>query len=150
MRITSNYPLVTPTRILMDDVTPVAEGKAVFQVAESADLQIQPKSGATVVRSLPGNTRLTVLDSRNGWSLVANNGRPLGYIATRALARQAVRGGDADTFVLGVGFGKDVIADFRVKPTAAQRDTYMGYLTHLWGARHRKMRPRPPRSTSDQ
>lgn len=86
MKLTGNYPLAKPTRILMDDVTPVAEGKATYQIAQSAQLQVQPGSGATVVRSLSAKTRLTVLESKNGWSLVAADGKPLGYVATRDLA----------------------------------------------------------------
>lgn len=86
MKLTGNYPLAKPTRILMDEVTPVAEGKPAYQVAQTAQLQVQPGAGATVVRSLSTNTRLTVLESRNGWSLVASDGKALGYVATRDLA----------------------------------------------------------------
>lgn len=86
MRLTGNYPLAKPTRILMDEATPVAEGKPAYQVAQAAPLQVAPGAGATVVRSLTANTRLTVLESRNGWSLVASEGKPLGYVATRDLA----------------------------------------------------------------
>lgn len=86
MKLTGNYPLAKPTRILMDEATPVAEAKPAYQVAQSAQLQVQPGAGATVVRSLSANTRLTVLESRNGWSLVASDGKALGYVATRDLA----------------------------------------------------------------
>jgi len=49
-------------------------------------LQVQPGLGATVVRSLSARTGVTVLESRNGWSLIASDGKPLGYVATRDLA----------------------------------------------------------------
>ncbi len=86
MKLTGNYPLAKPTRILTDEATPVAEGKPSYQVAQAAQLKVAPGTGATVVRSLTANTRLTVLESRNGWSLVASEGKPLGYVATRDLA----------------------------------------------------------------
>lgn len=81
MKITSNYPLAKPTRILMDEVTPVAEGKPTVQLAKTAALQVQPGSGASVVRSLDAKTNLTVLATRNGWSLVASEGKLLGYVS---------------------------------------------------------------------
>lgn len=86
MKITANYPLTRQTRILQDEVTPVAEAKPTYQVAQAAQLQVQPSSGATVVRSLLAKTPVTVLESRNGWSLIASGGTPIGYVATRDLA----------------------------------------------------------------
>jgi uncharacterized caspase-like protein len=86
MKITANYPLTRQTRILQDEVTPVAEAKPNYQLAQTAQLQIQPNAGATVVRSLSAKTPVTVLESRNGWSLVASEGKPIGYVATRDLA----------------------------------------------------------------
>ncbi|MCK1743770.1 SH3 domain-containing protein [Bradyrhizobium sp. 139] len=49
-------------------------------------LQIKPAPGATVVRGLSAKTTVTVLESKNGWSLIAREGKPLGYVATRDLA----------------------------------------------------------------
>jgi WD40 repeat protein/uncharacterized caspase-like protein len=85
MKITANFPLAKQTRILQDEVTPVAEVKPTYQLAQTASLQIKPASGATVVRSLSAKTPVTVRESSNGWSLVASEGKPLGYIATRDL-----------------------------------------------------------------
>lgn len=85
MRLTGNYPLARPTRILADEVTPVAESGPTYQVAQSTQLQVQPNPGATVVRSLAASTKLIVLESKNGWSLVAAEGKPLGYVATKDL-----------------------------------------------------------------
>jgi hypothetical protein len=39
-----------------------------------------------VVRSLAPKTAVTVLRSEGGWSLIAAEGKPLGYVATRDLA----------------------------------------------------------------
>lgn len=85
MKIIGNYPIARQVRILQDETTPVAETKPTYQVAESAQLQVQPSFGATVVRSLAAKTSLTVLESRDGWSLVASEGKPIGYVATRDL-----------------------------------------------------------------
>jgi WD40 repeat protein/uncharacterized caspase-like protein len=86
MKITANYPLTRQTRLLQDEVTPVAEAKPTYQVAQAAQLQVQPSPGGTVVRSLSAKTPVTVLESRNGWSLIASEGKPMGYVATRDLA----------------------------------------------------------------
>ena len=86
MKITENYPLAKQTRILQDDVAPIAEAKPAYQVLQTAQLQIQPGLGATVVRSLSAKTAVTVLDSKDGWALVAADGKPLGYVAARDLA----------------------------------------------------------------
>ena len=43
-------------------------------------------SGATVVRSLSLKIAVTALKSKGGWSLIASEGKPLGYVATRDLA----------------------------------------------------------------
>jgi uncharacterized caspase-like protein len=85
IKITANFPLAKQTRILQDETTPVAEAKPAYQMAQTAQLQVQPNSGATVVRSLSAKTPVTVLESKNGWSLIASEGKPLGYVATRDL-----------------------------------------------------------------
>jgi WD40 repeat protein/uncharacterized caspase-like protein len=86
MKLTSNYPLAKQMRILEDETTPVAAAKPIYQVSQAAQLQVQPGPGATVVRSLFAKTDVTVLESKNGWSLVASEGKPIGYVATRDLA----------------------------------------------------------------
>jgi WD40 repeat protein/uncharacterized caspase-like protein len=85
MKIAANYPLATQTRILQDATPPVAQAKPTYQVSQATELHVQP-AGSTVVRSLSAKTDLTVLESKNGWSLVASEGRPLGYVATRDLS----------------------------------------------------------------
>lgn len=86
MKLTANYPLAKQTRIVVDETAPMAASAATRRVAETARLQVAPDAGATVVRSLSANTAVTVLESHDGWSLVAAEGRPLGYVATRDLA----------------------------------------------------------------
>jgi WD40 repeat protein/uncharacterized caspase-like protein len=84
MKITTNFPLAKQTRILQDEVTPIAEAEPNYQLTQTAQLQIKPSAG-TVVRSLSAKTPVAVLESKNGWSLVAFGGKPLGYVATRDL-----------------------------------------------------------------
>lgn len=86
MKITSNYPLARQTRVLQDDVTPVAAAKPKYELSQTAQLQVQPSAGGTIVRSLSAKTAVAVIESKNGWSLIAADGKPLGYIATRDLA----------------------------------------------------------------
>ena len=90
IRIASSYPLTKQGRVLAGDLPTVAEDNApAFQLAQTANLQIKPGPGATVVRSLNAQTAVTVLKSEGGWSLVASGGKPLGYVATRDLAPAA-------------------------------------------------------------
>jgi WD40 repeat protein/uncharacterized caspase-like protein len=87
MKITLNYPLTRQAHVLADDAPAVAmETKPTYQVKQTAQLQIKPSNGATVVRSLSAKTAVTVVKSENGWSLIARGGKPLGYVATRDLA----------------------------------------------------------------
>jgi WD40 repeat protein/uncharacterized caspase-like protein len=85
MKITANYPLTKQMSILHDEAVPVAEGRPTYQVAQAAPLQIRPGPGATVIRGLSAKSFVTVLESKDGWSLVAADGRPIGYVATRDL-----------------------------------------------------------------
>jgi uncharacterized caspase-like protein len=85
MRITSNYPLTRQMRILPEETVPVSEAKP-YQLEQTAQLQIMPGFGASVIRSLAAKTAVTVLGSKDGWSLVASEGKPVGYVATGYLA----------------------------------------------------------------
>lgn len=87
IRTPSSYPLTRQGRVLVGDLPMIAEDNAPSpQFAQTADLQIKPGPGATVVRSLNAKTAVTVIKSEGGWSLVASGGKPLGYVATRDLA----------------------------------------------------------------
>ena len=87
IKINLNYALARQTRVLDDDVPLIASGtQPAVHVAQQAQLQIKPTSGATIVRSLSPQTPLTVIRSENGWSLIASEGKPVGYVATRDLA----------------------------------------------------------------
>jgi len=85
IKLTANYPLAKQTRILRDETVPIAETKPNYQVSQAAKLQVRPGLGATVVRSLSAKTPVMVLESKDGWSLLASEGKPIGYVATRDL-----------------------------------------------------------------
>ena len=88
IRIASSYPLTKQGRVLAGDFPTLAQDASpTFQLAQTADLQIKPGNGATVVRSLSAKTSVTVIKNEGGWSLIASGGKPLGYVATRDLAR---------------------------------------------------------------
>lgn len=88
IRIASSYPLTKQGRVLAGDFPTLAQDASpTYQLAQTADLQIKPGNGATIVRSLSAKTSVTVLKSEGGWSLIASGGKPLGYVATRDLAR---------------------------------------------------------------
>lgn len=87
MKITLNYPLTRQSNVLNEHGPAVAtSGKPTVQLTHTAQLQIKPASGATVVRSLAPRTAVTVLKTEGDWTLIAQEGRPLGYVATRDLA----------------------------------------------------------------
>jgi uncharacterized caspase-like protein len=87
MKITLNYALTRQAQVLKDSTPAMAlETRPTYQVLQTASLQIRPATGATVVRSLSARTGVTVLRSEGGWSLVAREGKPIGYVATRDLA----------------------------------------------------------------
>jgi uncharacterized caspase-like protein len=86
MRITADYPLANRTQVLRDQRSPaVGRTRNVYEVSQSARLQIEPGVGATAVRSLPAKAAVEVLESKDGWSLVAKDGKPIGYVDVRDL-----------------------------------------------------------------
>jgi Caspase domain len=87
MKITANYALTKRVRVLAEENAPVAmDKKPTYQLKQNAQLQIKPSGAASVVRSLAAKTEVTVVRSEGGWSLVASEGKPLGYVADRDLA----------------------------------------------------------------
>jgi hypothetical protein len=53
-------------------------------LATRADRELKDDSLSR--RRISARTAVTVLESRNGWSLIASAGKPIGYVATRDLA----------------------------------------------------------------
>jgi WD40 repeat protein/uncharacterized caspase-like protein len=86
IKLASNYPLTRQAHVLVDEAPVLAmDTKPVAKLAQTAQLQVRPTSGATVVRSLTAQMAVTVLKTEGGWSLVAREGKPIGYVATRDL-----------------------------------------------------------------
>jgi uncharacterized caspase-like protein len=86
MKIAGSYLLTKQMPILTDEAAPHAEAARAFQISHASALQVQPGSGGTVVRSLLAKSPVSVLETKNGWSLIASGGEPIGYVATRDLA----------------------------------------------------------------
>ncbi|MGD9922391.1 MAG: caspase family protein [Pseudorhodoplanes sp.] len=88
LRITSsNYPLGSRLRVLAASEPDAGSPAASHFVARDTDLLIQPVMGALSVRKLPAHTMVALINSRAGWSMIAIDGRPLGYLATRDLTK---------------------------------------------------------------
>ena len=87
VRITGNYSLAKPTQIFAGkEPGIVMPGKATHQVTAAAELLVLPAMGARRVRKLDAKTPVTLVKSDAGWTLVAREGRPLGFVATKDLA----------------------------------------------------------------
>jgi hypothetical protein len=86
VRLASIYPLAAPTRVLREAASDIViPTRPTHTVAEAADLLVLPVLGARRVRKLDAKTPMTLVRSEAGWSLVARNGRPVGYVATKEL-----------------------------------------------------------------
>ncbi|MGE3988780.1 MAG: caspase family protein [Pseudorhodoplanes sp.] len=87
VRITGNYPIAKSSRIFPDAAPDILiSSKPTHTVSGAAsDLLVLPALGARRVRKLDAKTPVTVVRSERGWTLVAHEGRPVGYIATREL-----------------------------------------------------------------
>lgn len=83
----SNYPLANRTALLPADAsdTPLPSAPT-HTISAASELLIQPALGAARVRQLDARTPVTVISSEAGWTLVAREGRMLGYVAARDLA----------------------------------------------------------------
>jgi WD40 repeat protein/uncharacterized caspase-like protein len=87
VRITGNYSLAKPAHVLPDSEPGIVlPAKATHQVTEAAELLVLPAMGARRVRRLDAKTPVTLVRSDAGWTLVAREGRPLGFVATKDLA----------------------------------------------------------------
>ena len=62
------------------------EAKPTHQIANATELFVVPTLGARRVRKLDASTPVTLVNSEAGWALVAREGHPLGFVATKDLA----------------------------------------------------------------
>ena len=86
VRIAGNYPLVNQFAALGGAAPGLTiAAKPTHVVSAASELLIQPAFGATSVRKLDANTPVTLVKSEAGWTLVASEGRPIGYVAAGGL-----------------------------------------------------------------
>lgn len=83
----NSFPLATPTKVLDDSVEqPVITKAPTHVVIAQTDLFGAP-SGAKIAESLKPGTLVTLIKKADGWSLVARDGKELGYVEDQNLAR---------------------------------------------------------------
>jgi WD40 repeat protein/uncharacterized caspase-like protein len=87
VRITGNYSLAKPTQIFAGkEPGIVISAKATHQTAAASELLVLPAVGARRVRKLDAKTPVTLVKSDAGWTLVAREGRPIGFVAAKDLS----------------------------------------------------------------
>jgi WD40 repeat protein len=86
VRVTANYALAKPARVLPATASEIViPARPTHQIASPSQLLVMPALGARQVRKLDANTAVTLVNSGGGWTLIAKEGRPLGYVATKNL-----------------------------------------------------------------
>jgi uncharacterized caspase-like protein len=84
IKVSLNFPLTGQGQVLKDSPA-VAQAAPTLQLAQSTQLQIKPGTGAKVMRTLSAGTSVAVIRSEGAWSLVARDGKVLGYAPSRDL-----------------------------------------------------------------
>jgi uncharacterized caspase-like protein len=86
VRLTSNYALAKPVRVLPESAPGIAiPAKPTHRINAAANLVVLPAVGARRVRRLEPQTPVTLVTSEAGWTLVAREGKSLGYVAAHEL-----------------------------------------------------------------
>jgi uncharacterized caspase-like protein len=86
VRIAGNYPLVNQAAVLRGAAPGLTiAAKPTHTLSAASELLIQPAFGAVSVRKLDANTAVTLVKSEDGWTLVAREGWPIGYVAAGGL-----------------------------------------------------------------
>ncbi|MGD9925593.1 MAG: caspase family protein [Pseudorhodoplanes sp.] len=85
VRMTGNYTLGRSTRIVADATSDILISRAPTHMVGEAELLVLPSPDSRRVRKLPAKTPVTAVRSEAGWALIARDGRPVGYVATRDL-----------------------------------------------------------------
>ena len=87
IRITANYPLAKPTRVLGDAAPGIAiPDKPTHQIASPTELLVVPSLGARRVRKLDASTPVTLVNSDGRLDAGrARRARSLGYVASKDL-----------------------------------------------------------------
>jgi hypothetical protein len=87
----SNFPLVRKTAVLpatsMGPGTTIAPAKPTHVVVTTARVREAPKGDASVVTELTAGTQVQLVETAEGWVLIARDGKKLGYLEVKELAR---------------------------------------------------------------
>ncbi|MGD9923644.1 MAG: caspase family protein [Pseudorhodoplanes sp.] len=87
VRITSsNFTLAAAGSVLADEEPrSAAVRNATHKLGVEADVRVQPSPEARRLRRLAAETPVSILSAERGWTLVAREGRTLGFVASREL-----------------------------------------------------------------
>lgn len=88
IKLATNYSLANRFRFLDETPATYASDGEDVELKQTAQVQVRPGSGATFVRSIAPNTKVTVVKSEGGWSLISQNGVPIGYVPTAEVGRR--------------------------------------------------------------
>lgn len=88
IKLATNYSLANRFRFLDENPAVYANENESSDLKQTAQVQVRPGSGATVVRSIAANSKITVVKSEGGWSLISQNGSPIGYVPTSDINRR--------------------------------------------------------------
>ncbi len=86
----SNFPLVRKTVVLPGasaEPSPVVSAKPTHVVITAARVREAPKASAPVVIELTAGTQVQLVETAEGWVLVARDGKKLGYVEAKELLR---------------------------------------------------------------
>src|SRR4029077_19364192 len=92
MRIVgSNFPLAKQTTVLPPEAgvaggAPPVSTNPKYVVIAPADVFANAEESAPVLQRLPAGSSITLVRTEAGWSLVARDGRLIGYVAASKLA----------------------------------------------------------------
>lgn len=83
----SNFPLVKRTAALThtETASPAIPTKPSHFVAKPAEIFVEPDNSGTTLEKLKPGTAVTLIKTEQGWSLIARDGKLLGYVSTSNL-----------------------------------------------------------------
>jgi len=86
----SAFPLVRKTVVLpaaSEEPATITPAKPTHVVIASARVRRAPKTDAVVIMELTPGTQVQLVETAEGWVLVARDGKKLGYVEAKDLAR---------------------------------------------------------------
>ena len=86
----ANFALLSKTVVLADasrSSAPIAPAKPTHVVITPTAVRKAASPGSAVVLQLPPGAVVALVQSSEGWALIARDGKTLGYVAESALAK---------------------------------------------------------------